>query len=91
MQTLLILSLLMVVGSAQAESGPEPDKKIWYQCTKDPDCTIGAGACGPEAVNKKYKIDFEEHAKKIAPYVDCMPIDKRKRKATCYKKTCILK
>lgn len=91
MRSLLILSLVMVVGSAHAESGPEPDKTIWFKCFKDNDCTIAAGACGPDAVNKKYKTEFEEHAKKIMPYVDCMPIDKRKRKAICYKKTCTLK
>lgn len=91
MRSLLILSLLIAVGSAHAESGPEPDKTIWFKCFKDNDCTIGAGACGPDAVNKKYKTEFEEHAKKIMPYVDCMPIDKRKRKAICYKKTCTLK
>ncbi len=91
MKTLIFLSIYMVIGFAHAESGPEPDKKIWFKCAKDSDCTIGAGACGPDAVNKKYKIQFEEHAKKIMPYVDCMPIDKRKREAICYKKTCTLK
>lgn len=81
----------MVFVSAYAESGPEADKVIWFQCTKNTDCIIAAGACGPDAVNKKYKTEFEEHAKKIMPYVDCMPPDKRKRRAVCSKKLCTLK
>lgn len=91
MKSLIVLSLLMAFISAYAESGPEADKTIWFQCTKDTDCTIAAGACGPDAVNKKYKNEFETHAKKIMPYVDCMPLDKRKRQAVCSKKICTLK
>lgn len=91
MRNILFLIVLMVASSVFAQSGPEPDKTIWFKCRKDSECALGAGACGPEAVNKKYKTEFEEHAKKIAPYVDCMPDDKIKRKAICYKQTCTLK
>lgn len=91
MKLAFVLSMYIVMNFAQAESGPESDKSIWYKCRKDSECTLAAGACGPDAVNKKYKSEFEEHAKKIAPYVDCMPNDKIKRKAICYKQTCSLK
>lgn len=88
-----IISLYIVAFSffAHGQSGPEPDKRIWYACTKDSDCISAAGACGPESINKKFKKLFEEHAKKIMPYVDCMPIDKRVRKAFCFKKICTFK
>lgn len=91
MKSLIVLSLFMVFVSAHADSELEADKTIWFQCTKNIDCTIAAGACGPDAVNKKYKTEFETHAKKIMPYVDCMPIDRRKRQAVCSKKICTLK
>lgn len=91
MRSLLILSVLVIAFSAQAESGPEPDKSIWYKCRKDSDCVSANGACGLESINKKFKIEFEEHGKKIAPYVDCMPIDKRVRKPICIKMTCAFK
>ena len=91
MKIVIIFSLLLAAISANAESGPEPDKRIWYSCRKDSDCMSAEGACGPESINKKYKKPFEEHAKKIMPYVDCMPVDKRVRKSICYKKVCKFK
>lgn len=91
MKAIIIFSLLLSTLSVNAESGPEPDKRIWYSCSKDSDCTSAEGACGPESINKKYKTPFEKHAKEIMPYVDCMPIDRRVRKSICYKKVCKFK
>ena len=88
-----IISLYVVALSlfAHGQSGPAPDKRIWYSCSKDSDCVSAEGACGPESINKKYKTPFEKHAKEIMPYVDCMPIDRRVRKSICYKKICKFK
>lgn len=91
MKAIIIFSLLLSTLSVNAESGPEPDKRIWYSCSKDSDCMSAEGACGPESINKKYKTPFEKHAKEIMPYVDCMPIDRRVRKSICYKKVCKIK
>ena len=87
-----ILSIYIVTFSifAMAESGPAPEKAIWRSCKKTSECVSAAGACGPEAVNQKYKKVFEEHAEKLKPFVDCMPPEEVSRKPACVKKKCVL-
>ena len=87
----LVILVLLFSSSSFAKSGPKVDRTIWTKCKVDTDCTVAAGACGPAAVNKKYKTQFEEHALQISKYVDCMPQDEVLKNAICYKKTCTLK
>lgn len=90
MRKLLSIYILLFLSVALAESGPPPEKAIWRTCKKSAECVVAAGACGPEAVNQKYKKVFEEHAKTLKPFVDCMPPEDTVRKAVCVKKKCVL-
>ena len=88
-----ILSTYIVTFSlfAGAESAPPPEKEVWRSCNKTSECIIAAGACGPEAVNRKYRKPFEEHANKLKPFVDCSPPTTQKFNAVCEEKKCALK
>ena len=65
----LVVLLLPFAAAAQAPDG-------MYACTTDEDCIVVKDFClnNWRAINRGQTAAFEEWAKEMKPYVECMPL-----------------
>jgi hypothetical protein len=74
----------------QLTSQPVTTMSTWIGCTVASECIIASSICGPGAVNKKYKAEYEADAREKRKVANCALPKNPPRTVTCEKNQCVV-